>query len=114
MAFKMTQKPTFTATVEVQVPNDRGGFDRNTFVGTFKRMAMADVDQMRYDALTNEEVARKVLIGWEMKDGDTGEDVPFTRENLEAALQIMPTPLAVAQTFFEHAQGQGKGARTKN
>ena len=110
MAFKMTQKPTFTAVVTVNIPNDAGRFDKSTFVARFKRMTQAEVEGMRLEGLSNEEVARRTLVGWEMKDADTGEDVPFTQDNLEAALQIMPTPLAIAQAFFEAAMG----GRTKN
>lgn len=110
MAFKMTQKPTFTAVVTVNIPNEAGRFDKSTFVGRFKRMTQAEVEGMRLEGLSNEEVARRTLVGWEMKDADTNEDVPFTQDNLEAALQIMPTPLAIAQAFFDAAMG----GRAKN
>lgn len=110
MAFKRTQNPTFTTVVTVNIANDRGGFDKSTFVAKFKRLSVDALDALRNEGLSNEEAVRRVLVGWEMKDADTGEDVPFTQENLEAALQITPTPYATAQAFFECSHG----ARSKN
>lgn len=108
MAFKRTQKPTFTASVTVNVPNDKAGFDKNTFTATFKRLPMAGLDEMR--GQTNTEVVRKVLTDWDLKDEETGEDVPFSKDELEAVLQISPSPMAIALAFWESVGG----ARTKN
>ena len=108
MAFKLTQKPVFTTPVVVNIPNDKGGFDRNTFVAKFKRPSAAERDELA--GLSHQDLVRKTLVDWEMKDGDSGDDVPFTQDNLEAALQILPTPLATAMAFWETVNG----ARTKN
>lgn len=108
MAFKRTQTPSFSTPVTVKVPNDRAGFDKNTFVAKFQRPSTDDLETLR--GLPNEELVRKQLIGWELKDEETGEDVPFTKENMEAILQIQPTPLATALAFWETVNG----ARTKN
>lgn len=110
MAFKRTLNPTFTAKVTVNIPNDTGGFDKSTFMAKFKRCSADELQTLRESGLTNEELVRKVLVGWEMKDEDTGEDVPFSKAEMEAALQIAPTPLATALAFFESVNG----ARSKN
>jgi len=110
MAFKLTQNPTFTTPVTVNIANDKGGFDKSTFVGKFKRLSTKQVEELRQQGLSDEEVVRKVLVGWEMTDEATNEEVPFTPETLEAVLQIQPTPYATARAFFEAISG----ARAKN
>lgn len=110
MAFKLTQTPTFTTKVTVNIPNVKGGFDKNTFMATFKRCTASELQALRESNMTNEELVRQVLLGWEMTDEDTSEDVPFSKATLEAALQIPPTPLATALAFFEG----NNGARSKN
>lgn len=108
MAFKRTLKPTFTAAVVVNVPNDKGGFDKNTFTGTFKRCSTDELTVLR--PLLNEEVVRKTLVGWDLKDEETKQDVDFNEAELEAILQIAPSPNAIATAFWETVTG----AKTKN
>ncbi len=108
MAFKRAVTATFKAAVTVMVPNDAGGHDKNTFMATFKRATTQEMAELR--PLTNEDVVRRQLVGWDLVDADTQEQVPFTPENLEALLQIAPTPLATAMAFWE----TGNGARAKN
>lgn len=110
MAFKRTQNPTFTTPVTVNVPNDKGGFDKNTFVAKFRRLSMDELQGLRECAATNEDVVRQVLVDWELRDQETNEAVPFTQDNLAALLQISPTPFATAQAFWEAVTG----ARSKN
>lgn len=108
MAFRLTQKPTFSTSVTVNVPNDKGGFDKNTFVAKFSRPTTEQLDELR--RLSNEELVRRQLVDWELKDSDTNEAVPFTQDNLEALLQIAPSPMATAVAFWESVNG----ARSKN
>lgn len=110
MAFKRTQSPTYTTPVTVNVPNDKGGFDKSTFIARFKRSTSDETQALREMGLSNQELVRRQLVGWELKDAETQEDVPFTHDNLEAILQIEPTPLATALAFWETANG----ARSKN
>lgn len=110
MAFKRTQKPTFTTPVVVNVPNGRGGFDKNTFVAEFKRPTNDESAALRALNLTPAELVRRQLVGWELKDEETSEDVPFNAAELEALLQIEPTPLSTAVAFWETVNG----ARSKN
>ena len=108
MAFKRAQKPTFTAPVVVNIPNDKGGFDKNTFVATFKRIT--DDERTELMGLTHTELVRRQLVDWDLRDEDTKEQVPFSTAELDAALQILPTPLACAMAFWESVNG----ARSKN
>ena len=110
MSFKMTAKPTFSAAVKVNVPNDQGGFDKNTFTAKFRRPTQEEAVNLRDANMMPEELVRKMMVDWDMTDGDTNERVPFSHENLEAALQILPTPLACAVAFWESVSG----SRAKN
>lgn len=110
MAFKRTLSPTFSTTVTVNVPNDKGGFDKSTFVGVFNRYSADELQALRDQNLNNRDLVRKVLVGWDMTDDATKAAVPFTPDELEACLQIEPTPLATALAFWETVNG----ARTKN
>jgi hypothetical protein len=110
MAFKLTQSPTYKTTVTVNVPNGSGGFDKSTFVAEFKRKTTAELADLRSLNLTNDELVRKVLVGWEMTDEDTGEAVPFNKDTLGAVLAIAPTPLATTLAYWESVNG----ARSKN
>ncbi len=110
MAFKTAQKPTFSAKVEVNIPNDKGGFDKSTFIAKFKRLPTTELQELREKTMLNVDFVRQVLVGWEMKDEDTKEDVPFSAEALDAVLEIAPTPHATVLAFWESVNG----ARTKN
>lgn len=108
MYFKRTQSATFTTLVTVNIPNEKGGFDKNGFTARFKRTTNDETNALR--TLKNEEVVRQILVGWDLKDADTKEDVPFSEAELNAILLIDPSALAIAQAFFESVNG----ARTKN
>ena len=108
MAFKRTLAPTFKTEVTVMVANDKGGFDKNTFTGEFKRPTSDEAKLLR--PLGNEDVARRQLVGWEMRDDETKELVPFTEDAKEWLLSISPAPMAVALAFWEAVNG----ARSKN
>lgn len=108
MAFKRTTARTFRATVKVPVANEAGGYDVNDFVAIFEHATTTELEELR--ALSNRDLIARKLKGWEMRDGETNEDVPFTPETLEAILLIPPTPMFVSVAFWE----QVNGARAKN
>lgn len=108
MAFKRAIQATFSTVVTVNVPNDKGGFDKNTFTAKFKRPT-AD-ERLTLGALGNEALVRDRLVGWDLRDADTGEAVPFTPDELDALLSIEPTPIATAEAYWNTING----ARAKN
>ena len=108
MAFKRAQKPTFSALVTVNIPNDKGSFDKSTFTGIFRRIEADEREHLA--SLPHADLVREVLVNWDMTDDETREKVPFSRDELDAALKILPTPLATAMAFWESING----ARSKN
>ena len=110
MAFKRTLAPTFKTEVTVMVANDKGGFDKNTFIGEFKRASIEEQRDLRAKVTSNEDLVREQMVGWELRDSETKELVPFSAEALEELLSISPTPMAAAVAFWEGCNG----ARAKN
>jgi len=108
MAFKRAVTPTFSTKVTVNVPNDKGGYDKSTFTAKFKRPTNEEREDLR--KLSNEELVRRQLVGWDLVDADTGEAVPFSTEEMEALLTIEPTAWSTALAFWETVNG----ARAKN
>lgn len=108
MAFRRTQSATFKITVTVPVANEKGGFDKNTFLAVFERASTTDLAELRN--LANDDLVRRQLRGWELRDEETKEEVPFTKDNLDAILEIPPSPLYIATAFWEGMNG----ARVKN
>ena len=47
MSFKLTQKPTYSTLVTVMVANDKGGFDKSTFMAKFKRLTADELQALR-------------------------------------------------------------------
>lgn len=98
MAFKRALSETFSTKVEVNVPNNKGGFDKNTFEAVFKRPTQQEyADDTK--ALEDKDLVRKYLVGWKLTDDDTKQEVPFSQVELEALLTIEPTPAATAMAF---------------
>lgn len=123
MSFKRELSKEFKTEVTVNVPNNAGGFDANTFVAVFKRPMPVPVEgggapkettyevyQREHPEGTNKQFVRDWLVGWDMEDTDTGEKVPFNELELEATLLIEPTPAAVASAFLMAY----RGIKTKN
>jgi hypothetical protein len=100
MAFKLTQKPTFTAVVKVETPNEKGGFDRSDFKAKFKRVTTDELDELRIKP--QREVLREVLAGWDGLVDDADQAVDFTSEHVEALLNIPPALAALAEVFWSN------------
>lgn len=109
MAFKRALSTTFTTKVEVNVPNNKGGFDKNTFEAVFSRPPQDEFDEDTR-TLNDKELVRKYLVGWKLVDEDTKQEVPFNEVELEALLTITPTPAATAYAFAMAY----RGIKTKN
>lgn len=108
MAFKRAQNPTFKVKVTVPVPNDKGGHDKNTFEAVFKRTTTKELAELRERNLTDFELVMDRMTDWKLVDEDTKQEVPFSTEELEALLQVQPTPKYTAMAFWENVLG-GKG-----
>ena len=98
MAFKLTQKPTFTVPVKVYMPNDKGTFDVSDFNVVFHRPNLEELDELREmkprDAMT------KTIVGWDNLVDEGNAQVGFNEDNLQALLVIPQALKAVNEAFW--------------
>lgn len=86
MAFTLTPSETFKQEVKAQLKTEKGAWREESFVGIFKRTP--DDEREARLKLSNKELLREVMVGWEMKAYPTGEDVEFNETNFEAFLLL--------------------------
>lgn len=98
MVFRIAQKPTFKARVEVVTPNLKGGFDASNFVAEFKRVATDELAALT--KLTSKELLQSVTVGFEDLIDDENNSVPFNEVNLEALLAIPNAVIGMRDAFW--------------
>jgi len=99
MAFRLAQKPTFVARVDVETPNNKGGFDSSHFFAEFKRVNMEEQQPMIKEKPL--EYLPRVILGFtELIDAD-GNQVEFNDDNLRALLSIPNAVIALRNTFWD-------------
>lgn len=103
MAFSFKRREIFKTEVTVPVPNDQGGVDENTFVAHFKHASSAEVKALR--EISDAEVVRKQLVGWDMVDEDTKQVVPYTEEARDAVLSVASAPYHIGLAFYRTLSG---------
>jgi hypothetical protein len=98
MAFKIIQNPTFKARVDVDTPNTNGSHYRSHFMAEFQRATNTEMDDLR--KLSQVDVMRRKLVGWEeIKDADN-VPVEFNAENLEALLNVPEAVYGLSLAFW--------------
>ncbi|KAB2902139.1 MAG: hypothetical protein F9K35_04620, partial [Burkholderiaceae bacterium] len=97
--FILTPVETFKAPVKVNVAMQSGGWREESFVGVFLR---TDEDQRKeLIELTNVDLLRRVLKGWEMVD-EKREPVEFNPQNFEALLKLTGACREAAEAYWRH------------
>lgn len=105
--FILAPTETFKATVKVNVATPSGRWREESFVGIFKRTQ--EDQRERLLAVSNTELIREVLTGWEMED-EQRAPVEFNEQNKEAFLQLTGAVRETAITYWNH----NVGAKVKN
>lgn len=112
--FVISQKQTYTWPVTVEFPVDGGKTDRQTFDAEFKRMSQTRINEIRglieRNEVTDTELAREVLVGWEGVNSDNGDAVPFSER---ARDQLLDVPLVAAAVVMAWL-GSLTGVKRKN
>lgn len=99
MAFRLTQKPTFVARVDVETPNCKGGFDSSHFFCEFKRVNMEEQQQLQKEKPVD--FLPGVIVGFTDLIDDDGRQVEFNEDNLRALLLIPNALIAIKSAFWE-------------
>lgn len=107
MAFTLVPTEKFKATVTVNVTQANGGWKHESFIGEFLRTPEAQRQELM--DLQNVDMVRRVLVGWTMRD-ESGADVPFTPENLNAFCQLTGAVRETVLAYWQH----NVGAKAKN
>lgn len=101
MAFKISLSPTYKTEVTVITPNETGGNDTSKFKVIFNRY---NVDELEGEdglrSLTQPEVLRKAVAGWEGLLADDGTAFEFSQANLETLILIPHALKAIAEAFW--------------
>ena len=112
--FVISQKATYSWPVQVEFPIDGGKTDRQTFDGEFKRMTQTRITEIREliekGQISDIELAREVLVGWEGVNDGNGDTVPFSERSRDQLLDIPLVAAAVVLAWL----GSLTGIKRKN
>ena len=107
--FVISQKPSYSWPVEVHFPVDGGKTDRQTFDAEFKRMTQTRINEIREliekNQITDTELAREVLVGWEGVNDANSDAVPFTERSRDQLLDVPLVASAVVMAWLSSLTG---------
>ena len=102
--------------VSVSTPQDGGGFTEETLqvrLSIIKRSRLREIiEQTQTGDLSDDDIARELVVGWEDYLDETGEPVIFSYEALEELLENPFVPSAIAYAVVNMYSGDG--AKAKN
>lgn len=98
MAFKIAQKPTYKVKVKVETPNDNNGFDTSEFTAEFKRVGVAELEQLKDEPQID--VIKKVLVGFADLLDDANKPLDYNDLNVQALLDIPQALKALTEAFW--------------
>jgi hypothetical protein len=112
--FKIDLSKTYTYPVTIEIKTEDGKTKKQSFKAKFNRYSQTELDEIIKDSQDNEindqQLAEKVLVGWEgIQDAD-GNDLEFNNENRDVVLDAFPVRPSVIEAWFESLQG----AKRKN
>lgn len=113
MAFQLKISNEYSWPVEVKIPKERGGLETIRFDARYRRLPQDRIDEMiaqnREAQITDEALAREVLVGWSGITDENNDPYLFSEENRDALLaNVVGLRSAVVRAFFESISG---GAR---
>lgn len=105
--------------VKVAFVDGNGKAMPKTFIAHFPRLSQSEIDEIVKraklteeadsdsvdDKLTDDELARKVLIGWDEVIDDQGQPVEFSPAMRDKLLEIFPVRPSVVKAWFESVSG---------
>ena len=114
MGFKLDQSGTYKWPVTVEVPVDYGRREKHKFDGEFKRMTQSRIKELielvASGDLSDVDVVKEVLVGWEGIEDDEGNELKFSQAKLKQLLEVPMVATAIGKAFFNSIAG----AKRKN
>lgn len=121
--FVLAPTQTFTYPVTVEIIGNGGAIRKDKFTATFKRLDTTQVtnwmtriteasrEGAEAQTLLSRELAQEVVVDWSDVSDANGTEIPFSSDMLSQALDIHPTPIAIASAWVDAING---GAKRKN
>ena len=99
MAFVRKKVKTFKWPVQVTEPSeDRPGeFDKFEFTAVFKRIKLSELNSLSEDS--GLPLLKKVMVGWEGIQDESGKEVPFSTKELEEFCEDVDWLKAVLNSY---------------
>jgi len=96
--FVIALSETYRVPVKVETPNEKGTFDKSSFMAEFKRCDMDELDELR--KLPQRDVIKTVLVGWDDLVDLQKQPVPFSPATRDVVLLIPQAVLALIEAFW--------------
>lgn len=104
MSFLKGAKDEALVNVRVEVTGDLGKKIVIPFKARFRRYRFTEAQELlrrsRDGELTDDQLIRQVLIDWREMPGADGEEVPFSQEALDEALEIVGYRVGLVKAFM--------------
>jgi len=107
--FNIDARPTFTRTVEVQVPSG-DGFEKQTFIATFAALETDEIDA--FDLFTNagtDAFLRSVVVSLDDIAGNDGALIPYSEELLDRMLKKQCVRIGLYRSYAVSISGEAAG-----
>ena len=108
---KLAAKNSYKRAVKVDVPLDMGKIERQSFTVEFKRLSASEtrdlVEEFSADkGVSDEDLMRRYLIGWEGVTDDNGDAVEYTNAALDLLMDVVYIRKALVNAFVEDVFGK--------
>lgn len=106
---KLSTKPTYKREIKVDIPGDMGRTERAKFIMEFKRLSVSETKEFVADSqsgnFSDEEMVRRYAVDWEGVEDSDGKEMHFTRDNLDAVMDVPYIRKAIVTSFLEDVFG---------
>jgi hypothetical protein len=112
--FKIDLSDDYAYPVTLEIRDDKGRVKKEQFTARFKRLPQAELDELmngaKEGAISDAELAAKVLAGWDGIADSDGEPIPYNDTTREQVLDVFPVRPSIIAAWFESLTG----AKRKN
>lgn len=110
--FVLSKGASYSWPVNVSVPVSGGKFEKKVFDITFKRVSQSRLQEILgaedLKNISDASFCKEIVMGWKGIVDESGAEVPFSIENLEALLDVPMVAKSIVTTYLETIAGQAK------
>ena len=108
--FKLSTKKSYKRNIKIDVPQDMGKTERQTFVMEFKQLSVSEtkdlIEEAQNERISDEDMLRRYVLGWDGIVDEDGNPLDFTTSNLEAVMDVPYVRKAIMAAFIEDVFGK--------